>query len=436
MTITNHQPPAESLSKQSSKEIPIIHQGQNLGVYSDPSLPKTDLAQVFPGSTPMAGPKLTTSDDLLICCACGAQYEVDETTGKDECRICEDPRQFVPPTGQAFTTLRKLHEGPYRNVFEPCAHNDTVVEIHTEPKFGIGQGARLIRTPNGNVLWDLIAYLDQDTVDKVCLYSRTHISISMGPSPSKIASDILPFSLTLCFLFNSILFWSEEKRRRKRRAIFFGHAAWFIWMEFDGVGVQITELGGLKFIIISHPHFYTTWADWSSTFDCPVYMTEVDSVWANRKDTPSATLKLLKEPSTELLPGLTSVICGGHFPGSQVLHSLPPNTPVPTLFVADTIFAVQSSHNPDPGKRSDTISYQFLWSIPNFIPLPPEEVLKIWRCLKPLEFKATYGVMAKITNVFERPGQSLSLKARLLQSAKIAVKAMGYADHAIFAEEL
>ncbi len=34
-------------------------------------------------------------------------------------------------------------------------------------QFGIGQGARLIRTPHGNVLWDLIAYLDQGTVDKV-----------------------------------------------------------------------------------------------------------------------------------------------------------------------------------------------------------------------------------------------------------------------------
>jgi len=36
----------------------------------------------------------------------------------------------------------------------------------------------------------------------------------------------------------------------------------------------------------------------------------------------------------------------------------------------------------------------------------------------------------------ERPGHSLSLKGRVLQSAKVAVKAMGYSDHAIFAEEL
>lgn len=87
--------------------------------------------------------------------------------------------------------------------------------------------------------------------------------------------------------------------------------------------------------------------------------------------------------------------------------------------------------------------------------------MQIWKALKPYDFKATYGVMAKISNVcksplvaqifflsakfsvlmpaihaVEKPGHSLSLKGRVLQSAKIAVKAMGYADHGIFAEEL
>lgn len=36
----------------------------------------------------------------------------------------------------------------------------------------------------------------------------------------------------------------------------------------------------------------------------------------------------------------------------------------------------------------------------------------------------------------EKPGQTLSLKERVLQSAKIAVKAMGYSEHSIFAEQL
>ncbi|EXJ82554.1 hypothetical protein A1O3_06367 [Capronia epimyces CBS 606.96] len=120
-------------------------------------------------ATPTPPVRLSTSDHLLVCTACGAQYDVDEKTGKDECRICDDPRQFVPETGQSFTTLANLQAGNYKNVFEPCKQNGNVVEIWTEPKFGIGQRACLIQTPHGNVLWDLVAYLDQDTVDKVCL---------------------------------------------------------------------------------------------------------------------------------------------------------------------------------------------------------------------------------------------------------------------------
>lgn len=34
-------------------------------------------------------------------------------------------------------------------------------------KFAIGERAELIITPSGNVLWDLIPFLDQETVDKV-----------------------------------------------------------------------------------------------------------------------------------------------------------------------------------------------------------------------------------------------------------------------------
>ena len=52
-------------------------------------------------------------------------------------------------------------------------------------QFGIGQSARLIQTPHGNILWDLVAYLDEETIER------------------------------------------------------------------------IQELGGIKMIVISHPHFYT-----------------------------------------------------------------------------------------------------------------------------------------------------------------------------------
>ena len=95
--------------------------------------------------------KLNTSDDLLICCACGAQYDVTEKEGRESCRICDvhllsrasvssvltrwqDPRQFVPPSGQAFTTLRKLREEGYKNLFERTKRDEQVWEIWSEPK--------------------------------------------------------------------------------------------------------------------------------------------------------------------------------------------------------------------------------------------------------------------------------------------------------------
>lgn len=32
---------------------------------------------------------------------------------------------------------------------------------------------------------------------------------------------------------------------------------------------KINSLGGLQAIVISHPHYYSTYVDWSRTFCCP-----------------------------------------------------------------------------------------------------------------------------------------------------------------------
>ena len=307
-------------------------------------------------STPK--PTLTVSDNLLICCACGAQYEVDASANKVSCKICDDPRQYVPPSGQIFTTAKDLRS-KHENKIEPCGFDSNVFEIWTEPKFGIGQRACLIRTPNGNVLWDLVALLDQSTVDR------------------------------------------------------------------------IAELGGVQCIVISHPHFYTTWADWGATFKCPVYMSKIDSVWANRTRSRQVTLKLLEQQYTRILPGITAAICGGHFDGSLVLHSYHHNS----LFVADAILAVPSAFNPDPAKPGVS-SYAFLWSIPNAIPLNPDQILQIWKTLKFLNFESTYGVFAKSSNIKQNPNDRMTLKQRVLESAKITVMKMGYQQHALLNESL
>jgi hypothetical protein len=82
------------------------------------------------------------------------------------------------------------------------------------------------------------------------------------------------------------------------------------------------------------------------------------------------------------------------------------------------------------------VSYSFLWSIPNAIPLSPDQILGIWRTLKRFDFQATYGVFAGVSNVKELDGQRMSLRQRVLESAKIAVRRMGYQQHEILQESL
>ena len=39
-----------------------------------------------------------------ICVQCGNQFGASETV-PDRCPICEDPRQYVNPNGQTWTTI-------------------------------------------------------------------------------------------------------------------------------------------------------------------------------------------------------------------------------------------------------------------------------------------------------------------------------------------
>ena len=137
--------------------------------------------------------------------------------------------------------------------------------IVTEPKFGIGQRCMLLQTENGNVLWDLIAYLDDETVEFI-----------------------------------------ESK-------------------------------GGLKAIVISHPHYYTTHLDWAVAFGCPVYFSAEDEEWVSRPD-PDGHRKLIKGDVEDIVPGVVAAKPGGHFPGSIVLCW------DKKLFIADTLLTVPVSY--------------------------------------------------------------------------------------------
>jgi glyoxylase-like metal-dependent hydrolase (beta-lactamase superfamily II) len=189
----------------------------------------------------------------------------------------QDPRQYVPAHGQTWTSLNASQD-TQKNQFKTDEHDSRIHYITTAPltpaelppglsdttttrkQLGIGERAILLQTEDGNVLWDLIAFLNQDTVD------------------------------------------------------------------------FINGKGGLKAIVISHPHFYTTHLEWATQFKCPVYVAADDAEWLSREDKHGSRISYTG--AKQVSAGVTVVQCGGHFDGSSVLHW------EKKLFIADTIMSV------------------------------------------------------------------------------------------------
>src|SRR5438094_105570 len=99
----------------------------------------------------------------FICRTCGVQH-APSPRPPQRCRICEDERQYVGWRGQEWTTLGEMHTDGHRNVVRD---DHGLIGIGTEPSFGIGQRALLVRTLEGNVLWDCVSLIDDDTVRAV-----------------------------------------------------------------------------------------------------------------------------------------------------------------------------------------------------------------------------------------------------------------------------
>jgi len=100
---------------------------------------------------------------VFLCCACGTSYP-DASRQPERCPICEDERQFIPTLGQAWISrdaLASTHRNAWRR------HEPDLLSLQTVPAFAIDQRAFLLRTPEGNILWDCIALLDAATEDLV-----------------------------------------------------------------------------------------------------------------------------------------------------------------------------------------------------------------------------------------------------------------------------
>lgn len=282
---------------------------------------------------------------------------------------------------QTWTTLKSLHSSKekYHNIFTTDPETPNIITIRTVPKLGIGQRAFfcLGGAATGNILWDCITYLDEQTIQ------------------------------------------------------------------------QVNSLGGISAIVISHPHYFSTSMQWAETFNCDLYISAEDEEWlGNRGDGQKLKLwsgQRLSLSSSDNSDGkgesdIIAIKTGGHFPGSSVLWW----NSAKKLFIADTIYIVPSglyTVNRPPG----TSSFSFMWSYPNLvscpplqrlefayspclkIPLPPDAIHNIWKAIKDIDFKDAHGAFL---------GQDTrgNSKERILESAKIVVRASGYLQHPLLNE--
>ena len=142
----------------------------------------------------------------------------------------------------------------------------------------------------------------------------------------------------------------------------------------DGATTEIIRsLGGIKAIAVSHPHFYSAMASWGRAFDCPVLAHDADRQWLAE---PDPCIEFWSGDTRQVVPGVALHRLGGHFPGSSVLH-WPERR---TLLTGDTILVT-------PDRRH----VSFMWSYPNYVPLPTADVQRIGQRLNALDFDAVHS---------------------------------------------
>ncbi|MFI9485075.1 hydrolase [Promicromonospora sp. NPDC052451] len=145
----------------------------------------------------------------------------------------------------------------------------------------------------------------------------------------------------------------------------------------DEAVAAVRDLGGLAYIVASHPHMYGVQVEWSRRLGgVPVLVSEADAGWLARTD---EAVELWKG-DREILPGVTLSQPGGHFPGSAVAHWAPGAGGRGVLLSGDTIFA-----NPD------RTSVSFMRSYPNRIPLSGPVVQRVAHHVSRFAFDRLYN---------------------------------------------
>jgi hypothetical protein len=239
--------------------------------------------------------------DPIVCMTCGAHVPGDAEPPA-LCPICDEPRQYVREDGQVWQRHAELLPDHAPRIEEEASD---LWGLGLEPQVGIGQRALLVRTPEGNVLWDCVPLLHPETV------------------------------------------------------------------------ARLEELGGVRAVAVSHPHFYTGAALFAEAFGADVFLHAADRSFVTH---PCERIQHWDGDRHALFGGITLVRAGGHFPGGTVLHWPAGYEGRGALLTSDIVMVV-------PDRRF----VAFMYSYPNLIPLPPRDVERIGATLEPLAFDVLVG---------------------------------------------
>ena len=141
-----------------------------------------------------------------------------------------------------------------------------------------------------------------------------------------------------------------------------GNLLWDPAPFLDDAAIEaVRAAGGLRAVSASHPHMYGAAVEWSHAFDAELLLVDVDAAWLMRPDPAVRTWS----GELEVLPGVTLVQCGGHFPASSVAHWAAGAEGRGAILAGDTIMVT-------PGE--DRVS--FVYSAPVRLPLAEPAVTR------------------------------------------------------------
>lgn len=158
-----------------------------------------------------------------------------------------------------------------------------------------------------------------------------------------------------------------------------GNVLWDCTSLIDDATIEaIRSRGGLRAIAVSHPHLVGSLVELSHAFDnAPIYWHADNREWVMR---PDPAFVFWEEETCQLWEGVTLIRCGGHFPGSDVLHWANGAEGRGALITGDTIQVA-------PDRRY----VSFMYSYPNMIPLNAKAVTHIVESVETYEFDRIYG---------------------------------------------